>query len=138
MKHADKALEALDRFIERMSNNRPVAENGYEWDFGHDDAKALREAAFRIPNSAVRDSVENALNLLGGWQTLASHGSPEDSWPYEQQRRALRELQMVLGACVRGEPIPADVVADLKHRSNALDDAYAARNEDDEALRRTE
>lgn len=127
MTHAGRALKAYEPFMAIMSKGHPEIRGGFEWDFSEIDRAPLTEAVFRIPNAAVRASFGNAMNLMGGWHTLATFGDVEEDYPFELQRRALHDFREILGACVRGEEIPSLLVTRLMRRGEALDEAWRAR-----------
>lgn len=130
---ADEALEILEKYFLVMQSTYPDAGDGYSYSFRSEWDREFLNKVLRIPIDEVREAASDAIQLLGGHNILIAFGT-EKTEPYEmdQQRRALGDIRTILGAVVRKQAVPKDVVESLntraKHLRAARDEEFAVLN----------
>jgi hypothetical protein len=128
MDRAEAALQLMDSLFAAMTET-PGSNEGYEWEFDHSSIRRLEDAVLLIPDADVRDRVRDGLNLLGGWHTLMHWGGDVvEDLPYVLQRKSLRYMREILGACVRGDnALPEGAEKYLRENAEALERAWEHR-----------
>jgi hypothetical protein len=129
---AKASLDDLDVIISSIDGQSPGVGEGFSYTFDASHIRALRNKVARIPDERVRRAVEKALDLLGGWNVLADHGTTLDRVPMDQQKNALRDARRVLEACVRGEDPDSRAVERISRKHQELG---AANKAEEEAMR---